>query len=77
MEEVPLSVLEGRVKPCKGNVTSINLVPRRAWRTGSQMAFRRLQKARPGLKMVVGGSKLQGGRPVRGPGMIWNGKQGC
>lgn len=28
-------------------------------------------------KMIVGGSKLQGGRPVRGPGMIWNGKQGC
>ena len=27
MEEVPISVLEGRVKPCKGHMTFVNLVP--------------------------------------------------
>lgn len=50
MEEVPISVLEGRVKPCKGYTTSVNLVPSKAWKPGSQMAFRRSQNARPGLE---------------------------
>lgn len=55
VEEVPMSVLEGRVEHYKQNMTSINLVPSKAWRTGSQMAVSRLQNARSAWKWLWAG----------------------